>query len=139
MKEKTNKEIPLKDRIAEAFPEGEFTLKDAYEAIGDKPATTVRGRIYDNLGIKFERIREGVYKTIQGDQQCILIEGNGRDLSFLEDNSVDAIITDHPWLDKKSNKGGNRGFADYNCFEYKLSDFEEKARILKDGWGYEAK
>lgn len=125
--------MSVKERIAEAFPEKEFTLQEAYAAINDKPATTVRGRIYDNLGIAFERVGEGVYRTIRGDQQCILIEGNGRDLSFLESNSVDAIITDHPWEDKKSNKGGNRNFASYDCFEYELSDFKEKARVLKDG------
>lgn len=125
--------MSLRERIIEAFPEGEFTLQDAYTAINDKPATTVRGRIYDNLGIAFERVGEGVYRTIRGDQQCILIEGNGRDLSFLEDKTIDFLVTDHPWMDKKSNKGGNRNFAAYDCFEYELSDFKEKARVLKDG------
>ena len=36
----------------------------------------------------------------------MLINGEGRDLSFLSDQSIDCIITDHPWLDKKSNRGG---------------------------------
>ena len=125
--------MSVKERIMNAFPENNFTLKEAYDVIDDKPATTVRGRIYDNLGIAFERVGDGVYRTIRDDQQCILIEGNGRDLSFLEDKSVDCIITDHPWEDKKSNKGGNRNFATYDCFEYVESDFAEKARVLKDG------
>ena len=125
--------MSLKERITEAFPEKEFTLKEAYEVINDKPATTIRGRIYDNLGITFERVGEGIYKTIRDDQQCILIEGNGRDLSFLEDKSIDCIITDHPWKEEKSNKGGNRNFANYDCFKYEQSDFDEKARVLKDG------
>lgn len=38
---------------------GEFTLKDAYSEYSDKPKETVRARIYDNLGIKFERITKG--------------------------------------------------------------------------------
>ena len=109
--------MTVKERLVDAFPEEEFTLKDAYEVVDDKPATTVRGRIYDNLGIAFEKVGEGVYRTIRGEEQCILIEGNGRDLSFLEDESVDCIITDHPWADKKSNKGGNRNFATYDYFE----------------------
>ena len=125
--------MTVKERLVDAFPEEEFTLKDAYEVVDDKPATTVRGRIYDNLGIAFEKVGEGVYRTIRGEEQCILVEGNGRDLSFLEDESVDCIITDHPWADKKSNKGGNRNFATYDCFEYELSDFAEKARVLKTG------
>lgn len=62
-----------------------------------------------------------------------LIEGNGRVLSMLPDGSIDCIITDHPWLDKLSNKGGNRSFADYECFLYEQKDFDEKARVLKPG------
>ncbi len=108
-------------------------MKEAYLNFKDKPNETIRARIYDNLGIKFQRIAKGVYKTISGNQTCILIEGDGRDLSFLENNSIDCIITDHPWSDSKSNKGGNRSFSDYDCFQYKLEDFKEKARVLKQG------
>ena len=52
---------------------------------------------------------------------------------MIKDNSIDCLITDHPYLDKKSNKGGNRSFADYNSFLYEQSDFDEKFRVLKDG------
>lgn len=111
----------------------EFTLKEAYEAIPDKPATTIRGRIYDNLGIKFEKIKKGVYKAIEGDCQCVLVEGDGNDMSFLEDNSVDLLLNDFPW-DDKANKGGNRNFANqYPTFKYTLENFKEKARVLKEG------
>lgn len=67
------------------------------------------------------------------DRPFNLIEGDGRKLSMLGDGSVDCIITDHPWLDKVSNRGGNRSFADYECFLYGQGDFEEKARVLKPG------
>lgn len=77
---------------------------------------------------------KGVYRTIDNkNEQCVLIEGNGRDLSMLKDSSIDCILTDHPWLDIKSNKGGTRAFASYDCFRYTLEDFKEKARVLKDG------
>ena len=33
-----------------------------------------------------------------------LMEGDGRVLSMLQEESIDCIITDHPWLDKLSNK-----------------------------------
>ena len=112
---------------------GEFSLKEAYSKNSDKPKETVRARIYDNLGIKFERVAKGLYKTIDGDESCVLIEGDGRNLSMLDDASIDCILTDHPWLDKKSNKGGDRNFATYDCFKYNLDDFKEKARVLKDG------
>lgn len=124
----------LADSIFSCFKnQPEFTLKSAYEQCSDKPKETVRARIYDNLGIKFERIAKGLYRTIEGEETCVVIEGDGRDLSMLKDKSIDCILTDHPWLDLKSNKGGDRAFAEYECFEYTLKDFEEKSRILKDG------
>lgn len=125
--------MSLANLIQESFFDKVFTLQEVYQAIPDKPQTTIRGRIYDNLGIKFEKISRGLFRTIKGKNQCIVIEGDGRDLSILEDNSITAIITDHAW-DSKANKGGNRNFAsEYNTFTYELSDFKEKARVLKDG------
>lgn len=126
--------MSLSDVIQEKFNLEEFTLQEVYKAIPDKPKTTIRGRIYDNLGIKFERVKKGIYRTIKGNNQCILIEGDGRDLSMIEDNSIDCILTDHPWSDKKSNIGGDRKFTDtYECFKYSINDFKEKARVLKQG------
>lgn len=90
----------------------------------------MRTRIYENLGIHFKKLERNLY--INKDADCVLIEGDGRDLSIIDDKSIDCIITDHPWLDK-ANKGGNRNFAKYDCFEYTLEDFQEKARVLKDG------
>ena len=110
-----------------------FSLKEAYKQYSEKPKETIRARIYDNLGINFERIAKGLYKTVKGEESCIVIEGDGRDLSMLKNNSIDCILTDHPWLDEKSNKGGDRKFAVYDCFRYSLADFKEKARVLKDG------
>lgn len=126
--------MSLADKIFTCFKyQGEFTLTDAYNHNQDKPKETVRARIYDNLGVKFERVTKGIYRTIAGDETCVIIEGDGRDLSILKDNSIDCILTDHPWLDLKSNKGGTRAFAKYDCFKYTLEDFIEKARVLKEG------
>lgn len=120
--------MSLADKIYLCFKsKGTFTLQDAYEDNSDKPKETVRARIYDNLGVKFERVTKGIYKTIGGNETCIVMEGDGRDLSMIEDNSIDCILTDHPWLDLKSNKGGSRKFAKYDCFKYSVEDFKEKA------------
>ncbi len=111
-----------------------FSLQEAYQKNADKPQETIRARIYEKIGVRFERVAKGVYRTIDNkNEQCVLIEGDGRDLSMLKDNSIDCIMTDHPWLDLKSNKGGTRDFASYDCFKYTLDDFKEKARVLKDG------
>ena len=66
----------------------------------------------------------------------MLVEGNGRDLSAIRDEEIDLIVTDYPWEDKKSNRGGNRNFVstyEEETFRYTLEDFKEKARVLKDG------
>lgn len=63
----------------------------------------------------------------------LILERDGRNLHFLKDESVDCIFTDHPWLDLVSNRGGNRKFADFSCFQYTAEDFREKARVLKTG------
>ena len=119
--------MTLADKIRLCFKDHEsFTLQDAYEKNEDKPKETVRARIYDNLGIKFKRIAKGVYRTLDNESSCVVLEGDGRDLSMLKDNSIDCIFTDHPWLDIKSNKGGSRSFADYTCFKYTQEDFFEK-------------
>lgn len=66
-------------------------------------------------------------------KECIVVNGDGRRLSRIANETIDCIITDHPWRDKKANTGGNRKFAEYETFEYELSDFKEKARVLKQG------
>ena len=122
----------------------QFSLKDAKECVyqyaeKDVKEPSIRARIYEgiNKGL-FKRVAKGVYTVTKKnaeneDTTCMLIQGNGRDLSFLEDNSIDAIITDHPYLLKKSLKGGNRDFASYDLFQYTQQDLDEKFRVLKKG------
>ncbi len=127
--------MTLVEKLFNCFKDCEsFSLQDAYQQNPDKPQETIRARIYEKIGVKFERVAKGVYRTIDNkNEQCVLIEGNGRDLSMLNDSSIDCILTDHPWLDIKSNKGETRAFALYDCFRYTLEDFKEKARVLKEG------
>lgn len=119
--------------LLDAFQSKTFKLTDAYTVCSEKPNASVRARIYENLNVLFERIDKGVYRTLNHGQEAILIEGDGRDISFLHDKAIDCILTDHPWSDKKSNTGGNRKFTTYDTFRYQQSDFDEKARVLKDG------
>ena len=119
------------ENLIECFKNAKFTLKEAYMINPDVNKESVRARIYENLGIAFERVGRGIYTTI--DNSCLLIEGNGRNLSALADESIDCIVTDHPWDDKKATKGGSRNFANYDTFKYVQEDFNEKARVLKKG------
>lgn len=127
------------DLLVEYFKdEDTFTTAEAEEKINtlnDVPMHSVRGRIYDGVkkGI-FKKIARGIYTVVnKNGNTTLLVNGDGRDLSFFEDNSIDCIITDHPWDDVGANKGGNRNFATYDCFRYEQKDFDEKARVLKDG------
>lgn len=118
------------------------TLKQIYKGIsengcqpgGQTPENTVRARLYEDRDT-FRRVCKGVYMLTGSDTDSVslLIEGDGRNLTEIEDSSIDCIITDHPWSDAKANKGGNRHFADYDCFQYEERDFAAKARVLKEG------
>ena len=129
--------MSIAGKILEVFKGKRFSLKDAYTANPSVPEASVRRSIYENLGKDFERVGKGLYMVINDDgtynEQILVMEGNGRNLSGIKDGSLDAIITDHPWSDPKSNKGGNRAFATYDTFEYQQEDFDEKARVLKEG------
>lgn len=134
-KEDKGIQISLFDYFSESE---EFTLKEAEDVVvnimnKDVQLPSIRARLYEgiNKGL-FERIGRGVYSVRKNDSTCLLIQGDGRDLSFIEDNSIDFIITDHPYL-LKSNVGGNRNFAKYKCFKYSQQDFYEKQRVLKKG------
>lgn len=129
-------------RIAEHFGSRPFDLEEAYEAVPDVPSDSVRGRIYEAMKKNlFARKSRGVYVAVQafetGSGQaaaaCILINADGRDLSFLKPESMDAIITDHPYRLDNALKGGNRDFASYELFQYAQRDFDEKIRVLKPG------
>ena len=110
-----------------------FTMQQAYEIKDDVPKPSVRARIYEGLEKgTFTKIARGVFKVNVDGIETLLINGNGRDLSHIPNNSIDAIITDHPY-DLDTNKGGNRNFADYRCFQYDIRDFQEKFRVMKDG------
>lgn len=123
--------MSIVDTLIECFKTEAFTLKEAYEKVTGVNKESIRARVYENVGVKFNKLGRGLY--INKDADCVLIEGDGRDLSILQDGSIDCMITDHPWSDPKANKGGNRNFADYDTFQYTLDDFKEKSRVLKDG------
>lgn len=127
----------ITDEIIESLEiDEEFTTKDAYSFVTSTDKKhSIRARLYEGIknGI-FKKISRGVYTLIDKDRNTVLmVQGDGRNLSMLKDKSIDCIITDHPYKDEKSNKGGNRKFATYNTFKYNQEDFNEKARVLKDG------
>lgn len=120
-----------------------FTIPEATRLVKEQKSMkvnneSIRARIYEGIEIGiFKRVARGVYKVERqldkNSVTCLLINGDGRDLSFIKDKSIDGIITDHPYDLSKSLVGGNRKFASYELFQYKQKDFKEKFRVLKDG------
>ena len=121
------------------------SLKEIYAAVKEKwqelkqekcPAEeTIRAAIYKApKKYNFERIGKGLY-LLKGDETAgLLIHGDSRKLEEIDNDTIDCIITDHPWSDKKAHKSGNQKcFADYETFEYTLEDFKSKYRVLKKG------
>ena len=123
--------------------EEQFSIKDATNLVKNVKEMqvnnqSIRARIYEGVdkGI-FKKISRGVYKVtsqIKGKENtCLLVNGDGRDLSMIKDKSIDGIITDHPYDLQKALTGGNRKFATFELFRYESKDFKEKQRVLKDG------
>ena len=81
-----------------------FDIQEANELLFDHQqrdinTESIRARIYEGIdkGL-FERVGKGLYTVTRKDEQgrentCLLINGDGRDLSMFPDNSVEAIIT----------------------------------------------
>ncbi len=81
-----------------------FDLQEANELLlehqnRDVKPHSIRARIYEGIdkGL-FERVGKSLYTVTRKDEQgrentCLLINGDGRDLSMFPDNSIDALIT----------------------------------------------
>ncbi len=117
------------------------TLSEIYNAIDNSEYVSNSDTVHDSARAiiyrhknQFKRVCKGIYMLVGEKSASLLIEGDGRKLDEIEDGSIDCIITDHPWEDKKAHRSGNqKSFADYSTFRYELEDFKQKARVLKDG------
>ena len=119
---------------------GVATLKQIYQGIDESGYVSNSDTVHDSARAviyrndkTFKRVCKGVYMLKGEKATSLIIEGDGRKMEEIEDNSIDLIITDHPWEDKKHKSGNQKNFADYECFRYEMSDFEAKSKKLKDG------
>lgn len=128
--------MSIKEDLINCFNEEDnFSISEAVELVGGSVNNaSIRARIYEGIstGI-FKRISRGVFEITENGKKLVAINGDGRDLSNIKNESVDCIITDHPYDLKKSHKGGSRNLAKYKCFKYSQKDFDEKFRVLKNG------
>lgn len=88
----------------------EFTTQTAYDIVInqsgiDAKKPSIRARIYEAIDKGFfESKSEGVYLVKKKDVSCVVVQGDGRDLSWIKDNTIDALITDHPYYLPLQNK-----------------------------------
>lgn len=111
-------------------------LEEIYEAFPEFPAPSIRRILRRDSKKRFINIARGIYFLNNGEAQAVLLEADSRNLDFLEADSIDLIISDHPWKDDKALKGGTRDFTKgYGTtnFKYEQEDFDQKARVLKKG------
>lgn len=130
--------VGLAHRIADFVGDRPTHLRELYHAFPAKPKTTIRGRIYENLGRLFERLDRGVYIATVGDAKCIVIKGDAwEELKNLKDQSFDALLTDHayPWLNKHFNvwstKHSRKSGLSYPTRELDDEIIREFHRVLK--------
>lgn len=132
-----NKIITTIDTMANekgvSLQEIRFTFDELYNANPDVPKASIRARVYEKLGVFFERIGRGIYIMLNNALNCIVIEGDSREVNFIPDGFAQLLVNDHPWEDYAATRGGNRNFTPYDCFIYTLDDFKEKFRILQQG------
>ena len=120
---------------------GIATLKEIYKGVDESNYISNSNTVHDSARAiiyrhsdTFKRVCKGVYMLKGEKSTSLIINGDGRKMDEIEDNSIDLIITDHPWEDKKAHHSGNqKSFADYSTFRYEKSDFLNKAAKLKDG------
>lgn len=113
-----------------------FTMESLYKMFPDEKKTTIRGRVYDDLlanGV-LKREGKGIYSfTGSNGERGVIMNGDARDLKEINSESVDLIIADHPYeIAQGRGRSFNSTYKD-STFEYELSDFQEKARVLKSG------
>jgi len=121
--------------VIESF-EGVFDLKKLYQFFPEEKPSTIRGRVYRELIGKglLERTGKGMYAFVGNHgEKGLILNGDARNLQMLQDESIELIIADHPYeIQGGTNRSFNSSYEE-SSFRYTLKDFQDKARVLKDG------
>ena len=88
----------LRKRLVDFLISDPKHLKEIYGGFPEEKPSTIRGRLNENINRCFKRIGPGVYLATVGDAKALIIEGDAWDvIKDIEDNTIDAIITDSPY------------------------------------------
>ena len=98
----------------EGKKDGVATLKEIYAGIDSSDYESRSETVHDSARAiiyrheeTFKRVCKGVYMLKGERTNSLIINGDGRNMAEVEDNSIDCIITDHPWEDKKAHRRGS--------------------------------
>lgn len=110
----------------------ELELKDLYEQFPEQPKTTIRGRIYENIGKGITRVGKGLYIS----SNAIIEKGNSLEIidrMIKEGDKFEFVFLDIPYS-AGGQKGGNRNlFAKDTISPEEFGVFINKVeRLLKD-------
>lgn len=129
----------IKEKLIDYLNEA-HTVQDCYEALPDELQHSIRSQLNRNVNICFRRITRGLYIAIKGNTRALIIEGDAwKNVDIIEDDSIDAIITDSPYtcMDHHYATGTTR-HVELGHLEYETKDIDETLlkeiyRILKKG------
>lgn len=103
--------MTLKNKIIQLLSgkKAAMSMKELYEYFPDIAKTTVRGRVYENLGKGIQRIGKGLYIS----EEAIIEYGNSLEIidrMVSEEDKFEFIFLDIPYdaYGQKGGKGGNR-------------------------------
>jgi len=128
----------LKTKLIDFLVQPEH-LETIYNALPDEKPHSIRARLNENINSCFRRLSKGVYVATVGDAKALIIEGDSwQVIRDLEDESIDAIITDSGYtcLNDFVSMGTTRKKTNEWGFETRDIDPEllgEMLRILKPG------
>lgn len=131
--------ISLKENLLDFLTNNPSSLQEIYLEFPHEKGTTIRGRLNENVGRCFKRIKRGVYLAKKGDAQALIIEGDAwKEIKEIEDNSIDAIITDSPYSCLNHNLKRGTTKKRLGKWSFKIKDIDKKLliemrRVLKRG------
>ncbi len=138
----------LTKKLTEYLINNAQPLKQIYEEFSEEKKTTIRGRLNENLNRCFKRLGKGIYVSIienylatgKKSKALIIVGDCWEEIQNIEDNSIDAIITDSPYtsLDKHYTIGTTRKRNLNKSIGFKTRDIDttllkELYRVLKKG------
>ena len=131
----------LTGKLSDYLLDNAQPLKSIYDNFPEEKKTTIRGRLNENINKCFKRIGKGIYISIKGDAQALIIVGDcWEEIKNINDDSIDSIITDSPYtsLNKHYEMGTARQRNRDKSVGFETKDIDQEMlkelfRVLKKG------